>query len=306
MQANNNTYNPATFNQINNNSLQPIQNTQPPTNLPPITKNYATVPLREPTHVFTTVLLYIVTAVVFFGAGYVTRMWQDAVSPSSKSKDTVSQTPSTEDADIKNWDTYTHDMLNLNINHPSSWTVSETAEESNGCTAIIITLTNGDYSFIIDSACNANIQECTYNNNDTSDNDVLSFNEFTEIAANSTSYRRALQPDKNFAICVKSQNQYLSYTVPFGYITYEVPENYSDDMIAIMDYMLISLTDSPAKSSNDMSPIGCTSDNAQYNIGDTFEDADGCNTCTCQSDGNIICTTEECMTPTEDVQSEEE
>jgi len=286
MQPNNNIYTPVNLNQINNHHAQPQA-----------TKNYDMMQPKEPTHVFITILLYLVTAVVFFGAGYVTRMWQDTLT--SDTNTSTNQSPNFVDNDTKNWDTYTYDLLDLSINHPTSWTVTETNEEINGCTAITIKFTNGEYVFVIDSACNAKLLTCTYNNSSETGNDILSFNEFTEIASDSTSYRRALNSDNNFTICAKPQNKYLSYTVPFGYITYEVPENYSNDMIAIMDHILLSLVNTPAGPDSNIISTGCTSENIQYNTGDTFENE--CNTCTCNLDGTIDCTTEECIAPTEDI-----
>jgi len=298
MQANNTNYNPINSNQINNNGIQQIPPLQQPTNLSPITKNYGMMPVKAPTHVFTTILLYIVTAVVFFGAGYVTRMWQDSLN--SDKATSLIQSPSAVDLDIKSWEEYTYDMLNLNMNHPVSWIATETTEMVDGCTAIVIKITNGDYSFVIDSACNTTIKTCIYNGSNEMDDNSVVFNDFTEVASDTTAYRRALNPDNDFTICVKPQDEYLSYTVPFGYIRYEIPQNYSDEMIAIMDNMLLSLTDSTTSRNNVVS-TGCMAESIQYNIGDTFDATDGCNTCTCQQDGNITCTMEECVTPTQNI-----
>ncbi len=42
-------------------------------------------------------------------------------------------------------------------------------------------------------------------------------------------------------------------------------------------------------------PVGCTVDGTSYAVGESFDAADGCNTCTCSGDGQVACTERACV-----------
>ncbi len=52
-----------------------------------------------------------------------------------------------------------------------------------------------------------------------------------------------------------------------------------------------------ATSQPEPAPLTCALNDKQYQIGESFTAADGCNTCTCQPDQTIVCTEEDCAPP---------
>ena len=62
--------------------------------------------------------------------------------------------------------------------------------------------------------------------------------------------------------------------------------------IALYALLLIGCDDGASKDA----AVTCTDvDGHEHQPGDTWDDADGCNTCTCQDDGTVSCTDLGCL-----------
>lgn len=80
-------------------------------------------------------------------------------------------------------------------------------------------------------------------------------------------------------------------------VVYQVPAGSPSRAYRIVfrDYDLLDATFNVKLAINTTAAVTCSYGGTTYNAGDGFPSADGCNTCSCTSSGNVVCTKKACV-----------
>jgi hypothetical protein len=95
---------------------------------------------------------------------------------------------------------------------------------------------------------------------------------------------------------VLAQNDDASSSTLDSKVKYKVPSSLATKSYRIVfrDYDLLEATFNTKLTITSSAPSTCSYNNQTYQSGDSFDSTDGCNTCTCSSNGSVGCTKMAC------------